>query len=120
MKLGTFIATIALLFVCQAFSNVEIKSNQHTEQTATLTVFNIDHKHKTLLVGDGLSPIYWRFRVPDSKWNAVNVFIKEEDQVCLTWIGPELYDLASFDSSEGYDELCVLKGLTVFKPVKLF
>jgi len=119
-KLGTFIATFCLLLVCQSFSQNATNSKGYTEQTATLIVFEIEKDHKTLLVGDGLSPLYWRFRVPDSKWDAVDGFIKEEDQVCLTWIGPELSDPASLATSDEYNGLCVLRGITVFKPVKLF
>lgn len=119
-KIVTFITTICFLLVCQSFSQNVVPVKGYTEQTATLIVFEIEVEHKTLLVGDGLSPLYWRFRVPDSKWNAVNGFIKEEDQVCLTWIGPELSDPASLATSDEYNGLCVLRGITVFKPVKLF
>lgn len=120
-KLGIFIATILIIFGSQSsfLQNPKV-TKAYTEQTANLVVLEIERDHKTLVVGDGLSPILWRFRVPDSKWSLVDANIKEEDQVCLTWVGPELSDPASLVTSDEYNGLCVLKSITVFKPLKLF
>lgn len=119
-KLSSIIATICFLFVFQSFSQNTTWSKGYTEQTAILVVFEIEKQQKTILVGGGLSPLYWRFRVPDSKWAKVSEVLAEEDQVCLTWVGPELSDPASLVTSDDYNGLCVLRGITVFKPVKLF
>lgn len=91
--------------------------------TAQLFVLEIEEEHKTILCGDGFSPIYWRFRVPDSKWNIVKTFLCVDDAVTLTYFGLDLSDpatIATSDEEDAFVNLPVLQSITVFKPTKLF
>ena len=123
-KLATTITLLLAIFatgvIAQSNSKQTPPKETYEKETAVLIIFEIEAEHKTILVGDGLSPLYWRFRVPDSKWEAVIATIKVEDEVCLTWVGPELSDPASLATSDEYNGLVVLRGLTVYKPVKVF
>lgn len=109
---------IFLLFIL-SLSNVCF-SQTYKKEIAVLTLLEIDSENKTILLGDGVSTFYWRFRIPKDKWEIALQNIQIEHEVVVSWVGPELHDPALNSTSDEYNGICVLKELFIYKPVKVF
>ena len=84
--------------------------------TVNLTVVGIDSTYKLITATDGVTPMYWKFRVPDSKWQRVAKAVRLEDVAEITYKGFELSDPLSI--SETY--VPVVSGLLVYRPSRVF
>jgi len=127
MKNKNIIFPLALLFAALFFSNsmaqnarVKNGPGDKTQHSVNLTVFEIETDHKTIVCGDGVSPLYWRFRIPDSKWEAVEQKFKADVPAEIGYIGYDLSDPRSLASDDDYSDVAVVNSLVFYLPEKVF
>lgn len=113
---------LAALFCLSGFAqNARIQNGGNkTQHSVNLTVFEMEEDHKTIVCGDGVSPLYWRFRIPDSKWEVVKQQFKADIPAEIGYTGYDLSDPRSLASEDDYSDVAVVTSLVFYKPVKVY
>jgi hypothetical protein len=96
------------------------KNNEKKKITTNLFITEFEEDRKTIVCGDGVSPMYWRFRIPDSKVALIKQSFSHEVSAQITYVGYDLDDVRSLGTDGVYTDLPVVKGLVLNLPNKIF
>lgn len=99
------------------------QAQQNQLQCVFLTVVECDTTEKALVCGDGISPFYWRFGIPDSRWEEVRKEFCDSSTdilVEIEYTGLPLSDQRAIRMANTRTIIGEVRSLVAYKPKKLF